>query len=136
MAIPYGAVTFPRSARLPVAAVAAGLVGACATPNLVTDGTRLQRIDDQAAAGGSKFRIDPGLHALVVYLDDVAAAGDAAGHRRFSGEPLAVCFDAQAGHAYRVAPRYDGRSWLPVVADAATGQPVASRVSGGEHPSC
>ncbi|HMF39088.1 MAG TPA: hypothetical protein VKQ32_00270 [Polyangia bacterium] len=84
-----------------------------------TEGTRLERVDSlYAPAGDAIFTIAPGMHLVTFFLDDNPPPGGK--WRRTSAESLAVCWDAQVRHLYRVRPAYDGEQWKPEVIDATT----------------
>jgi hypothetical protein len=134
---------------IPFALVAAMLLPSCTkrlydgpvraaneTAALSMHGTRLLKVDARLAESGAKtVTILPGTHAVSVYLADTPPSG-AAG-RRYSREPLAACFDAQAAGAYWVRPVYGpGNDWWPEVLESSSGRVVSSRVVDSTRSDC
>jgi hypothetical protein len=101
---------------------------------VVTDRTRLDKVDTRRADEGKKFAVLTGLHAVAVYLMDKPATGK--GLPRYSEESLAICFVAVARHTYRVWPRYQGKRWQPAVTDETTNEVLTARISGSNPPGC
>jgi hypothetical protein len=96
---------------------------------LGTSGISVDKLDGEDSSDGSRFSVLPGVHSLVVSLDDRYSAPTRFREHRLSGRPLALCFAASAGHSYVAKPTYEGKQWQPVLFDEVLGAPIQVRAA-------
>jgi len=100
-----------------------------------TDGTKIVAIDGRLIHGASgTFVVLPGIHGVAALLNDTQYGYVTS--RKYSLEPITLCFKGYAGHAYFVRPRYDGRLWKPEVMEAKTTELIPVRRIFGRSRDC
>jgi hypothetical protein len=103
---------------------------------LETSGLTMRALDGREVHDASESAVMPGMHSVVVSLEDRFPTGTRSRERRFSSRPLALCFAATAGHRHLMRATYHGSQWQPDLFDESAGLPIRPQASTPDKGDC